>query len=177
MGLALIAGAAIPWAISMRFPSFVSYSLPIAFLMVGGAVAMFVFYRFKNYGAVLFLIIGMMGAVFFYTSRVVFPLINPYNSAQFISQEVKARILPEEKLGIYSNLGTGPYNFYTGIVPILELQKKEDIFHFLQSSERVFCLLKFRDFYSFQAMEEWPKVQLIARRRVGNNEVVLISNR
>jgi len=177
MGLALIAGAAIPWVISMKFSSFMSYSLPIAFLMVGGAVALFVLYRFKNYGAILFLIIGMMGGLFFYTSRVVFPLINPYNSARSISQEVKARILPEEKLGIYGSLGTGPYNFYTEVVPILELEKKEDIFHFLQSSERVFCLLKFRDFQSFQAMEGWPEVQLIARRQVGDNDVLLISNR
>lgn len=176
MGLALITGAAIPWVISVKFPSYLFYSLPIAFVMVAGTLAMFVSFRFKNYGAVLFLIIGMMGGVFFYASRIVFPLINPYNSARYISQEVKARILPEEKLGI-CNLGTGPYNFYTGIVPILELEKKEDLFDFLQSSERVFCLLKFRDFYSFQAMEGWPKVQLIVRRNVGDNDVVLISNR
>jgi hypothetical protein len=145
--------------------------------MVGGAVTLFVLYRFKNYGAILFLIIGMMGGVFFYTARVVFPLINPHKSARYISQEVKARILPEEKLVIYGSIGTGPYNFYTGIVPILELEKKEDIFHFLQSSERVFCLLKFRDFHSFQTMEGWPRVQLIARRQVGDDDVVLISNR
>jgi asparagine N-glycosylation enzyme membrane subunit Stt3 len=176
MGLGLITGAAIPWVISMKFPSYLSYSLPIAFLMVAGALAMFVLYRFKNHGAVLFLIIAMMGGAFFYASRVVFPLINPYNSARYISQEVKTRILPEEKLGI-CNLGVGPYNFYTGIVPIVELEKKEDLLRFLQSSERVFCLLKFRDFYSFQAMEGWPKVQLIARRNVGDNDVVLISNR
>jgi len=174
--LVLITGAAIPWVISVKFPSYLFYSLPIAFFMVAGTLAMFVLYRFKNYGAVLFLIIGMMGGVFFYASRVVFPLINPYNSARYISQEVKARILLEEKLGI-CNLGTGPYNFYTGVVPILELEKKEDLFHFLQSSERVFCLLKFRDFYSFQGMEGWPKLQLIARRNVGDNGVVLISNR
>ncbi len=177
MGVALITGAAFPWVISTKFPSFLSYSLPIAFFMVGSAVALFVLYRSKNYGAVLFLIIGIMGGVFFYTARVIFPLINPYNSARYISQEVKARILPEEKLGIYGNLGTGPYNFYTGIVPILELEKREDIFHFLQSSERVFCLLKVRDFHSFQAMEGWPRIQLIARRQVGNNDVLLISNR
>jgi 4-amino-4-deoxy-L-arabinose transferase-like glycosyltransferase len=177
MGLALVAGVAIPWVVSMKFPSYLPYSLPMAFLMVGGSLAMFVLFHFKNYAAIFFLIIGMMAGGFFYTSRVVFPLVNPYKSARFISQEIKSRIQPGERLGIYSELGTGPYNFYTGIVPILELEKREDLLHFLQSSGRVFCLLKFRDFYSFQAMDGWPKVQLIARRGVGGNDIVLISNR
>ncbi|OGP93272.1 MAG: hypothetical protein A2156_07040 [Deltaproteobacteria bacterium RBG_16_48_10] len=177
MGLALIAGAAIPWVVSMKLPSYLLYSLPMTFLMVGVSLAMFALCRFKNHGAILFLIVGMMAGGFFYTSRVIFPLVNPYKSARYISQEVKARILPEEKLGIYGDLGTGPYNFYTGIVPILEMEKREDLFHFLQSPGRVFCLLLSRDFYSFQTMEGWPKVQLIARRKVGGNDVVLISNR
>jgi hypothetical protein len=177
MGLVLIGGVAIPWVISMKFTSYLSYSLPIAFLMVGASLAMFVAYRFKNYGAVLFIIIGIMGGLFFYTARVVFPLVNPYKSARYISQEVKTRILPEEKLGIYGSLGVAPYNFYTGIVPILELERKEDLFHFLQSAERVFCLLRSKDFYSLQAMEGWPKVQLIALRSVGDQDVALISNR
>jgi hypothetical protein len=122
------------------------------------------------------LIIGMMAGGFFYASRVIFPLVNPYKSARYLSQEIKARIQPEEKLGIYGDLGSGPYNFYTEIVPILDLEKKEDLFRFLQSQGRVFCLLPFRDFYSFRAMEGWPKIQLIARRKMGSNDVVLISN-
>ena len=186
MGLFFVAGIAIPFipgVVSKKIPdylpylSYFPYLLPLAFLTVGGSLVLFVLYRFKNYGAILFLIIGMMGAGFFYTSRAIFPLVNPYKSARYICQEIKARILPDERLGIFGDLGTGPYNFYTGIVPILELEKKEDLFYFLQSSERVFCLLKFRDFSSFQTMEGWPNVQLIARRKVGNNDVSLISNR
>jgi len=186
MGLILIAGAVIPfipWVVSRKFPAYLSYLtyfpylIPVAFLMVGGSLALFILYLFKKYGAVLFLIIGMMGAGFFYTSGVIFPLVNPYKSARYISEEVKARIQPGERLGIFGDLGTGPYNFYTGIVPILELEKKEDLFNFLQSSDRVFCLLQFGGFDLFQTMEGWPKVQLIARRKVGHNDVVLISNR
>jgi len=185
MGLILIAGAAIPWipwVVSRKFPAYLSYLphfpylLPVAFLMVGGSLALFVLYRFKKYGAILFLIIGIMATGFFYTSRVIFPLVNPYKSARYISEEIKGRIQPGERLGIFGDLGTGPYNFYTGIVPILELEKKEDFFRFLESSGRVFCFLRFRDFSSFQTMEGWPNVQLIARRKVGNNDVILISN-
>ncbi len=177
MGLALIGGAAIPWIISMKFPSYLPYTLPLAFLLVGGSLVLFVLHRFKNYGAILFILIGMLAGGYFYTTRVIFPLVNPYKSARFICQEITSRIQPAEKLAIYGGFGTGPYNFYTGIVPILELEGKETLFHFLGSSERVFCLLQFRDFSQFQQMEGRPEVQLISRRKVGDDDIVLISNR
>jgi 4-amino-4-deoxy-L-arabinose transferase-like glycosyltransferase len=176
MGLTLIGGAAIPWVVSMTFPSYLPYSIPIAFLMVGGSLVLFVLHRFKIHGPILFLLIGIMAGGFFYTLRVVFPLVNPYKSARFISQEITSRIQPGQPLGLYGGFGTEPYNFYTGIVPILELEKEEDFLTFLRSSERVFCLLKFRDLSSFQRMEGRPRVQLITRRKVGNNDIVLISN-
>ena len=177
MGLTLIAGAAIPWVVSMTFPSYLPYSLPIAFLMVGGSLLLIALHRFKNHAAILFLLVGIMAGGFFYTLRVVFPLVNPYKSARFISQEVTSRIQPGQKLGLYGGFGTEPYNFYTEIVPILELEREEDFLNFLRSPERVFCLLKFRDFSSFQKKEGRPRVQLITRRKVGNDDLVLISNR
>jgi hypothetical protein len=177
MGLALLGGAAIPWVVSMSFPSHLPYSLPMAFLFVGGSLATFVLLRFKYYGAIFFLFVGIAAGGFFYTLRVVFPLANPYKSAWFISQEITSRIQPGEKVGLYGGFVTGPYNFYTRIVPIEELEKKEALLNFLRSSERVFCILKFRDFCQFQTWDERPKVQLIARRKVGGDDIVLISNR
>jgi 4-amino-4-deoxy-L-arabinose transferase-like glycosyltransferase len=177
MGLALIAGAAIPWVISMKFPSYLPYSLPIAFLMVGGSLVLFVLNRFRMQTAIFFLLIGMMASGFFYTLRVVFPLVNPYKSARFISQEITSRIQPAEKLALYGGFGTGPYNYYTGIVPILELEGEENLIHLLGSPERVFCILKFGDFSKFQVMVGRPEVQLITRRKVGDDDIVLISNR
>ncbi|MDI7262128.1 MAG: hypothetical protein QME90_19710, partial [Thermodesulfobacteriota bacterium] len=70
-----------------------------------------------------------------------------------------------------------PYNYYTGIVPILEIDKSEEFIRFLQSEKRVFCLMKFRDLAQFQTMEGRPKIELIARRNVGGDDMVLISNR
>jgi 4-amino-4-deoxy-L-arabinose transferase-like glycosyltransferase len=177
MGLALVSGAAIPWVISMKFPSYLPYSLPISFLLVGGSLAMFVLYRFKHYAAILFLIIGMVAGGYFYTSRVIFPLVNQVKSARFTSQEITARIQPGEKLGVYGRISTGPFNYYTGIVPVWELNEMADLLSFLGSSERVFCLIHFKEFSEFQKREGRPKVQLISRRRVGNQEIVLISNR
>ena len=177
MGLALVSGAAIPWVISMKFPSYLPYSLPISFLLVGGSLAMFVLYRFKHHAAILFLIIGMVAGGYFYTSRVIFPLVNQVKSARFTSQEITARIQPGEKLAVYGRISTGPFNYYTGIVPVWELNEMADLLSFLRSSERVFCLIHFKEFSEFQKREGRPKVQLISRRRIGGDEVVLISNR
>jgi 4-amino-4-deoxy-L-arabinose transferase-like glycosyltransferase len=177
MGLALLAGVAIPWVVSAKFPPFVTSSFPIAFLLVGGGLGMLVLLRLKYRRAIFFLLVGIVGAGFFYTLRVVFPLINPYKSARFISEEVNRRIEPGDRLGLYGGFVTGPYNFYTGIVPIEELGGKEALFKFLRSPERVFCFLKLRDFSRFQTWEERPKTLLIAQRRVGGDEIVLISNR
>ncbi len=177
MGLFLIAGAAVPWLISIKFPSYLPYSLPIAFLMVGGGLTLFVLNRFRMQGAIFFLLIGVMAGGFFYTLRVVFPLVNSYKSARFICQEITSRIQPGEKLALYGGFVTAPYNFYTGIVPILELEGEENLVHFLKSPGRVFCILKFRDFFKFQTVADKPRVQLITRRNVGDDSIVLISNR
>lgn len=69
------------------------------------------------------------------------------------------------------------FNFYTGIVPIPVLNEKEELLNFLRSPERVFCLLRSRDFSKFQRMEDSPEVQVITRRGVGGDDFVVISNR
>ncbi len=177
MGVFLVAGVALPWVISTKFPSYFSYSLPVAFFLVGVAVSLFVFNRFKYYGAIFFLLIGLMAGGFFYALRVVFPLVNPYKSARFICEEITSRIQPGEKLAIYGDFEPGPFNFYTGIVPIRVLEEEEVLSNFLRSPERVFCLLKSRDFLKFERIEGKPEVQLIVRRKIGDGDFVLVSNR
>ncbi len=177
MGIILIAGIVAPWVVSAKLPAYFSYSLPVAFLLVGGSLALFFSYRFKRYGILFLVIVGLMAGGFFYTLSTVFPLVNPYKSARFICQEITSRIQPGEKLAIYGDFEPGPFNFYTGIVPIPVLNEGEDLLNFLRSAERVFCLLRSRDFLRFQLMEGRPEVQVIARRRVGGDHFVVISNR
>ncbi len=177
IGGVFAAGVALPWVVSVKFPSYLSYSLPVTFFLIGVAVSLFLFNRFKHYGTIFLLLIGMMAGVFFYTLRVVFPLVNPHKSARFICQEITSRIQPGERLAIYGDFEPGPYNFYTGIVPILVLDGEEALLNFLGSTERVFCLLRSRDFLKFERVEGRPEVQLIAKRGVGDSDFILISNR
>ena len=177
MTLIFVAGLAAPWVVWTWFPTCFSYSLPVAFLLVGGSLALFVSYRFKRHGIVFFVIVGLITGGFFYTLRVAFPFVNSYKSARFICQEITSRIQPGEKLAIYGDFEPGPFNFYTGIVPIPVLNEEEDLLNFLGSPERVFCLLRSRDFLKFQLREDRPEVQVIARRGVGGDDFVVISNR
>jgi hypothetical protein len=173
----LVAGAALPWVVSIRFSSFLPYSLPLAFLLVGGSLAMIILFRFRNLGVVFLLFIGILAAGYFYAARAIFPLINEYKSARFISQEVVSHVQPGEKLAVYGRVSTAPYNFYTGIVPILNLVSPQSLFQFLNTSERVFCLITSDELRRLQEIGEGLKIHLIAQHSVGKNNVVLISNR
>jgi len=114
------------------------------------------------------LVVAIMSAGLFYTLGVVYPLVNPYKSARYLSQEIVSRIKPGERLGYLGTNMTAPFNFYTGIVPIVELEKKEDLERFLQSPERVYCLLRYKETCSPPERAGNPKMELIARRGVGS---------
>jgi len=176
-GLGLIAGVAGPWVVSIKLPPYLSYSFPVALLLIGCSLAMLASLRLKNYRAVLFLLIGMMVAGYFYAFRVIFPLANPQMSARYISEEVTSRIRPGDKLAIYGGLGNDPYNYYTGVVPIVKFYDRAAFLDFMRSSERVFCILELGDFSQLFGKGGEPWVQLIAQRRVRKDDVVLISNR
>jgi 4-amino-4-deoxy-L-arabinose transferase-like glycosyltransferase len=176
IGVGLVAGVAAPWVVSVKFTPYLSYSFPIALLLVGCSLTMLVFLRLKNYRTVLFLLIGMMVAGYFYAFRVIFPLANPLMSARFISEEVTSRIQPGDKLVIYGGLGNDPYNYYTGVVPIKKFYDRKALIDFMRSSEKVFCILEFSEYSQLFGGGGEPNVQLIARRRVRNDDVVLITN-
>ena len=177
MGVIFVAGVALPWVIRAKLPPYFSYSLPVAFILVGVSISLFLFNRSKYYGAVFLLIVGLMAGGFFYALRVVFPLLNPHKSARFICQEITSRVQRGDKLAFYGDFEPGPYNFYTEIVPIPVLEKEEALSDFLRSQERVFCLIRSKDFLKFQLIEDRPEARLIARRGVGESDLVLISNR
>ncbi|NWG01485.1 MAG: glycosyltransferase family 39 protein [Syntrophaceae bacterium] len=177
LGVMLVAGGVLPWLVSLKFPSFMFYSFPLAFLLVGGSLVMFLSYRFKKVGVMFLLLFGILAAMYFYTGRAIFPLINEHKSARFISKEVSSRIQPGEKLAVYGRLSPAPYNFYTGVVPISNLISPKSFFHFLNYSERVFCLITFDELKQIQALGEAREIHMIARHSVGENDVVLVSNR
>jgi hypothetical protein len=126
------------------------------------------------------LIVATVGIGFFYGTRFIFPLVNPYKSACFISEEIMQKLKPGERpvmYGDFGSVGTAPYNFYTGIVPILEIEKEAEVIDLLRSKERVFCLLKYRDYESLSRKYTDLSLNLIIRRSVGDRDMAFVSNR
>ncbi len=181
IGFCLIAGSTIPWVIPRLATAKISfvppYGVALALLLGGFGVAMAIFWRFKNYRAVLCLLIGMMVGGYFYAFGVIFPLANSRMSARFISEEITSRFQSGDQLAVFRGLEVDPYNYYTGIAPIRLLATPDSLNQFLKSPGRVFCLLTFRDFSQLFGRQGEPDVQLIARGQVRNDDIVLISNR
>jgi hypothetical protein len=173
----LAAGGMLPWVTYTRFSSEFFHALPMGLFFVGIGLALLWSWKRRYHGAALFLLVGTVFVGFLYAFSVVFPLVNPFKSARFISREIASQIQPGEKLAVYGDFEPGPYNYYTGIVPILELEGEESLRRFLQSPERVFCLVRFRDLGALRLKEVHPFVELTSAHRVGHREMILISNR
>jgi 4-amino-4-deoxy-L-arabinose transferase-like glycosyltransferase len=150
------------------------------FLLLGSGLFLGLADAFKRKSLVFLIIVATVGIGFFYATRVIFPVINPYKSARFMSQEILQHRRAGEKLAVYGKVGAAPFNFYTGIVPILEIDTEEGMIEFFRSTERVFCLLRYRDSEMLSKAGAGISFQMIARRGRGMNEdddVVLVSNR
>jgi hypothetical protein len=72
---------------------------------------------------------------------------------------------------------TAQYNFYTGIVPILETENEAEMVDLLRSKEKVFCLVEYDDYEVLSRKHADLSLSLIVRRAVGSRDMVLVSNR
>jgi 4-amino-4-deoxy-L-arabinose transferase-like glycosyltransferase len=153
--------------------------IPSVYLLVGSGVLLSLAHRLRYKSLVFILIVATTGIGFFYTTRVIFPLVNPYKSARFISQEILERMRLGGKLVIYGNsgsAGTSQFNFYTGIVPILETEDEKEILDLFRSKERIFCLVDYEDYKILIGKYPELSLNLLTRRSVGNRDAVLVSN-
>jgi phosphoheptose isomerase len=111
---------------------------------------------------------------------VIFPLVNPYKSARFISQEIVQTMKTGGKLVIYGDsgsAGTSQFNFYTGFVPILETEDEQEMIALFRSKEKTFCLVNYEDYEILVRKFPDLSLNLITRRSVGSRDVVFVSNR
>jgi 4-amino-4-deoxy-L-arabinose transferase-like glycosyltransferase len=154
--------------------------IPFSILLVGSGILLTVFQALRYKSLVFMLIVATAGIGFFYTTRMIFPLVNPYKSARFISQEIVQTLKAGGKLVMYGDFGsagTAPYNFYAGIVPILEIENEKEIIDLFHSKEKVFCIVESDDYENLVRKHTDLSLNLITRRGVGNRDMVLVSNR
>jgi 4-amino-4-deoxy-L-arabinose transferase-like glycosyltransferase len=154
--------------------------IPFIILLVGSSILLSLAHGLRYRSLVFILVVATVGMSFFYATRVIFPLVNPYKSARFISQEIVQTMKTGGKLVIYGDSGsavTSQYNFYSGIVPILEIKNEAEIFNLFRSKEKVFCLVEYKDYERLTKKHTNLSLNLILRRGVGGREMVLVSNR
>ncbi|PIV19802.1 MAG: hypothetical protein COS40_15865 [Deltaproteobacteria bacterium CG03_land_8_20_14_0_80_45_14] len=87
---------------------------------------------------------------------------------------------PGEKLVMYGDIGsavTAQFNFYTGIVPILETENEAEVIDLFRSKERIFCLFKYRDYEKLSGKYADLPLHLIIRRSIGDRDMAFVSNR
>jgi len=153
--------------------------IPFVFLLVGSGILLTVSQALRYKSLVFMLIVATAGIGFFYATRVIFPLVNPYKSARFISQEIVQTMKTGGKLVIYGDsgsAGTSQFNFYTGIVPILEIEDEKEIIDLFHSKEKVFCLVEYDDYERLIRKYTDLSLNLITRRGVGSRDMAFVSN-
>jgi 4-amino-4-deoxy-L-arabinose transferase-like glycosyltransferase len=153
--------------------------IPFILLFVGSGILLSLAQGLRYRSLVFILIVVTVGIGFFYMTRVIFPLVNPYKSARFLSQEVVENMKTGGRLVIYSDSGsaiTSQYNFYSGIVPIVEIENEKEIADLFRSKERVFCLVEYDDYERLIRKYTDLPLNLIIRRGVGERKMVLVSN-
>jgi 4-amino-4-deoxy-L-arabinose transferase-like glycosyltransferase len=149
-------------------------------LLVGSGILLTLSQVLRYKSLVFILLAATAGMGFFYATRVIFPLVNPYKSARFISQEIAQKMKAGGKLVIYGDsgsAGTAQFNFYSGVVPILEIEDEKEIIEVLHSKEKVFCLVNYDDYERLVGKYTDLSLKLIIRKGVGSRDVVFVSNR
>jgi hypothetical protein len=87
---------------------------------------------------------------------------------------------PGEKLVMYGDFGsagTAPYNFYSGIVPILEIENEVEVIDLFRLKEKVFCLAEYDHYERLAGRYIDLPLNLKTRGGVGNRDMVFVSNR
>jgi 4-amino-4-deoxy-L-arabinose transferase-like glycosyltransferase len=161
-----------------KYLSYVPYKsyAPFIFLTVGTGILLLLAWRLKYKATTFVLIVVTVGVSFFYGTRFIFPKIDPYKSARFLSQEIQQALKPGDKLAMYGGFAIGPYNFYTGVIPIVDIKSDEELVTFFQSKERVLCLIQNHEYEVLKEKDLKISLNLVTRRRVGSKDILLISN-
>ena len=161
-----------------KYLSYLPYKSYAFFIfgLPGLGILLVLAHRLKQKSTVFLLIVLAVGISFFYGTRFVFPKIDPYKSARFLSQEIQRAMKPGEKLAMYGGFALGPYNFYTEIVPIVDIRSQDEMVLFFRSKERVFCLIQNQDYEKLKKKDLGIPLHVVTRRMVGSKDIVLASN-
>jgi len=146
-----------------------------ASIFTGGGLLSLFLYRKEKKETLFFVIVSMVFFLEIYGVFRIFPEVNRYKSARPLSQKIVETIKPGDLLGVY-RLEGADINYYTGINPIVRVEKEGDLRRFLGSERRVLCVIRKRHFQKLSPSFKGSAF-VVAEGQIGHRRLVVISNK
>lgn len=142
-----------------------------AVLALGMMASLYAFLDGKKLAS--FILVGCAVALFvFPLDSTVLPIVERYEASKEVSGELKKLMAPGEKVGSESNYLAG-IAFYTDIFP-RDLDPHHELVNFLESPERVWCVIKEKNHRFLYELDTTPKIRVPSYMlyRVGKRSIV-----
>ncbi len=154
-----------------------SFILVTVELMIGVFVAFLVFLKGKpatSFGIII-------GTMCVFTSMLVaytLPRTEILKPTRFLASETISVIQPGERIGNYPVVDENPLSFNPSLIyytdhPVKGIDSEENLLRFLESEERVYCLMNKRDYLEVKEKLKRISFYVLAER----NEEIVISNK
>ncbi|HPD61739.1 MAG TPA: hypothetical protein PKV48_08295, partial [Thermodesulfobacteriota bacterium] len=121
---------------------------------------------------ILIMVFGFLGAI-----EVVLPNINPLKSAKPMCQSI-LRYLPKDKKIVAFGLKLAPFNFYTGLNKIEELNNSEELMRAFNSPSVGLILLMENSFVELQEKNLIPaNIRVVEKSKIGHRSFILLEKK
>jgi 4-amino-4-deoxy-L-arabinose transferase-like glycosyltransferase len=174
-----LAAISLPIVAALKGPYYLEHPWEIgvvsAIIVGGGGCFAYLTHRQRRREIPFYVIVAMVFVLTLYGVTRIVPEINKYISSRPFSQTIVSSIRPGDQLGIYQLEGAN-FMYYTGYNQMRWLEEEEELKEFLRSPQRVLCIMLERH---YELLKEEPalSISVIAKGRVGDRHLALISNR
>ena len=181
-GLLILSGIAVCFFPFIKTPisdifSFFPHLIIFFLLFLLGGLLIIFQTRKKNVAASFLIVILIMAVGFLGAINVALPGINRLKSAKPISQSIM-RHLPQGKEFVTYWVKLAPFNFYTRLNKIRNLQTEAELTLALQNPSVGLILLREDDFIRFQEKSPIPThIQVLEKAKIGHRTYVLLEKR
>jgi 4-amino-4-deoxy-L-arabinose transferase-like glycosyltransferase len=132
-------------------------------------------YFLKRKSLSFYIIVLILFSIASYTVLRILPDVNKFVSSRPFSQQVVKIIGQDGKLATYRCFESY-FNFYTGKNRILEIKNEEELKHFLNSQEKVYCIIRKEEWQGLHNKKKSWATYLNVEGCIGDKKFVIISN-
>ena len=177
LGSLIASAAALPW-FSIFFKSEYRQGLnfyPPALIACLSATGALICFLRKRAALTLAMLVVMLAGGCIYSAHYVFPILNEFNSAKPFSLRIKSLMQENDRLVSLCEKNTA-FIFYTELKEIIELETPSELaMLFINSPERVFCLMYKENFEKIQSVVPC-RIYWWEKGKVEDHEFILVSN-